>query len=177
VLVDDHARFERLYQSHAGAVLTFARRRTSPNEAEDVVAEVFLAAWRRLEEVPADPLPWLLGIARGVLSNRRRGAARSSALDTRLREVAPTGPVGDEAWTPDGRVLRALRTLAPSDQELLLLVAWEQLNRRQVAEVLGTSAGTVAVRLHRARRRLARALDTRPPARSHGTAEAEEVVR
>jgi RNA polymerase sigma-70 factor, ECF subfamily len=175
--MDDHARFERLYQGYAGALVTFARRRTSPNEAEDVVAEVFLAAWRRLEEVPADPLPWLLGITRGALSNRRRGAERSSALIARLREVEPTVPVGGAGWTPDGRVLQALRTLAPADQELLLLVAWEQLNRRQVAEVLGTSAGTVAVRLHRARGRLARALDARPTARSDETAEPEEVVR
>jgi RNA polymerase sigma-70 factor (ECF subfamily) len=177
VLVDDQARFERLYRGYAGVVLTFARRRTSPTEAEDVVADVFLAAWRRLEEVPADPLPWLLGIARGVLSNRRRGAERSSALIARLEEVEPAVPVGEEAWTPDGRVLRALRALAPADQELLLLVAWDQLNRRQVAHVLGTSAGTVAVRLHRARRRLARALNPRAPARSHETAERKEVVR
>ena len=175
--MDDHARFDRLYHGYAGAVLTFARRRTSPSEAEDVVAEVFLAAWRRLEEVPGDPLPWLLGIARGVLSNRRRGAERSSALIARLQEVEPSVPVGDEARTPDGRVLQALHTLTPSDQELLLLVAWEQLNRRQVAEVLGTSAGTVAVRLHRARVRLARALYGRPPVRAHQPAEPEEVVR
>jgi RNA polymerase sigma-70 factor (ECF subfamily) len=176
--MDDHARFERLYQGYAGALVTFARRRTSPSEAEDVVAEVFLAAWRRLDDVPADPLPWLLGIARGVLSNRRRGAERSSALTTRLREVEPTVPNGDdEAWTPEDRVLQALQTLEPVDQELLLLVAWEQLNRRQIAEVLGTSAGTVAVRLHRARGRLARALDACSPARAHETAEPGEVVR
>jgi RNA polymerase sigma factor (sigma-70 family) len=127
--------------------------------------------------VPADALPWLLGIARGVLSNRRRGAERSSALIARLRDVEPTVAVGDEARTPDGRVLQALSTLAPADQELLLLVAWEQLNRRQVAQVLGTSAGTNAVRLHRARRRLARALDARSPAKSREPAEPEEVVR
>jgi RNA polymerase sigma-70 factor (ECF subfamily) len=177
MLMDEHARFERLYRGFAGPVLTFARRRTSPTEAEDVVAEVFLAAWRRLDEVPADPLPWLLGVTRGVLSNRRRGAGRSSALVARLREVEPTVPAGDDAWTPDGRVLRALSTLAPADQELLLLVAWEQLNRRQVAQVLGTSAGTVAVRLHRARARLARALDAPPGATSHEAAERQEVVR
>ena len=158
-------------------MLTFARRRTSPSEAEDVVAEVFLAAWRRLEQVPADPLPWLLGIARGALSNRRRGAERSSALIARLREEQPTVPTGLEAETAEGRVIQTLGTLAPADRELLLLVAWEQLNRRQVAAVLGISVGAVAVRLHRARNRLARALEAQPGARSHQTAESEEVVR
>lgn len=175
--MDDHARFERLYQGYAGAVLTFVRRRTSSIEAEDVAAEVFLAAWRRLEEVPSDPLPWLLAIARGALSNRRRGVERSSALIMRLRELEPTVPVGGEAQTPDGRVLQALATLAPADQELLLLVAWEQLNRRQLAQALGTSVGTVAVRLHRARNRLARALDARLAAASPEIVKPEEVVR
>jgi RNA polymerase sigma-70 factor (ECF subfamily) len=117
------------------------------------------------------------GIARGAPSNRRRGAERSSALIARLREVQPTVPIGAEAETADGRVLQALGTLAPADRELLLLTAWEQLNRRQVAEVLGISVGTVAVRLHRARGRLARALDAGPAARSVETAKREEVVR
>jgi RNA polymerase sigma-70 factor, ECF subfamily len=175
--MNDQERFESLYQGYAGTVLTFARRRTSPSEAEDVVAEVFLAAWRRLDEAPRDPLPWLLGIARGVLSNRRRGAKRSSALIARLREVEPAVSSGDEAWAPDGRVLEGLRTLTPADQELLLLVAWEHLNRRQIAEVLGTSAGTVAVRLHRARSRLARVLDSQLSERRRETAEPEGVVR
>ena len=175
--MDDHARFERLYQGYAGAVLTFARRRTSPSDADDVAADVFLAVWRRLDEVPGDPLPWLLGIARGILSNRRRGAERSSALVARLREVEPTVRVDEAAWAPDGRVLRALSTLAPADQELLLLVAWERLDRRQIADVLGTSVGAVAVRLHRARGRLARALDAQPPAPTHHSAEPKEVVR
>lgn len=175
--MDDHARFERLYEGYAGAVFTFARRRTSPSEAEDVVAEVFLAAWRRLDQMPAEPFPWLLGIARGVLSNRRRGAARSAALTERLRQVVPTVHGDGADWTPDDRVFSALRTLTPADQELLLLVAWEQLNRRQVAEVLGVSAGTVAVRLHRARGRLARALDAPVAARSPRSTKPEEVVR
>ena len=157
--MDERAHFERLYQQHAGAVLTFARRRGAAADADDVVAEVFLAAWRRWDELPADPLPWLLGIARGVLTNRRRSQGRASALQDRLRHTDL--PVAGE---PDGgpaeaRVIDALREHSPGDQELLLLVAWEGLSRRQIAAMLGISPGTVAVRLHRARVRLVQALN------------------
>jgi RNA polymerase sigma-70 factor, ECF subfamily len=69
--VDDRARFEDLYSAHAGGLLGFARRRLGASEADDLVADVFLVAWRRLGDVPGDPLPWLLGVARRVLANRR----------------------------------------------------------------------------------------------------------
>jgi RNA polymerase sigma-70 factor, ECF subfamily len=148
-----------LYVSHAGVVRTFARRRAGAAEADDVVAEVFLSAWRRIDEVPSDPLPWLLGIARGVLSNRRRGQDRNAALITRLRteHLAHQNPSANEL---DAALVTALGSLSGSDQELLLLVAWERLDTEQLAEVVGLAKGTVAVRLHRARRRLKRAMET-----------------
>jgi len=163
-------RFERLYGAHAGIVRRFARRRADAAEADDVVAEVFLAAWRRLDEVPADPVPWLLGMARGVLSNRRRGEDRHAALIARLmsEQLANASPRDSEL---DLGLVRALGSLSATDQELLLLVAWERLSSLQVAEVLGLRRGTVAVRLHRARRRLERALaneqQSTPDARGH----------
>jgi RNA polymerase sigma-70 factor (ECF subfamily) len=73
---------------HAGFVLAYARRRTDSATADDVVADVFLTAWRRLADVPSDPLPWLLGIARRILANRRRGEARTAALHHRLATTA-----------------------------------------------------------------------------------------
>jgi RNA polymerase sigma-70 factor, ECF subfamily len=149
-------RFERLYRAHAGAVRTFARRRTGVAEADDVVADVFLSAWRRLDDAPGDPLPWLLGMARGVLSNRRRGEDRHAALIARLmcEQLASRGHSDDGL---DIALIKALGSLSASDRELLLLVAWERLSSEQLAQVLGLSKGTVAVRLHRARRRLKRA--------------------
>ena len=159
-------RFERLYRAHAGAVRMFARRRTGVAEADDVVAEVFLSAWRRLDDVPGDPLPWLLGIARGVLANRRRGEDRHAALIARLMsEQLANSALGDDEL--DLALIRALGSLSASDQELLLLVAWERLSSEELAQVLGLSKGTVAVRLHRARRRLKRAFaDQQQPTRS-----------
>ena len=154
--MDRQGRFEEIYRVHADRVHAYARRRTNPSTADDVVAEVFLVVWRRLDQVPADPLPWLLGAARRVLANRRRSEGRAAALHDRLRSsgglVAPgTAPVDDT-------VLRAMACLGEEDRELLLLIAWEGLTQAEVAEALGLRRGTVAVRVHRARRRLAEAL-------------------
>jgi RNA polymerase sigma factor (sigma-70 family) len=162
------AQFEQLYRRHAGRVLAYALRRTSPAVADDVVADVFLVAWRRLDDMPADELAWLLGVARRVLANRRRGDRRATALHDRLafehRDVTgdPSGggAAGDagDAGDVDERVLTALDRLAERDRELLMLIAWEGLSHTEVAQVLGVRRGTVAVRLHRARQQFAAAL-------------------
>ena len=77
-------RFEELFREHYGAVRGYALRRAPADLAQDAVSETFLVAWRRLDDVPADALPWLFGVARRVLANQRRSADRSSALERRL---------------------------------------------------------------------------------------------
>jgi DNA-directed RNA polymerase specialized sigma24 family protein len=66
-----HERFACVFDEHVRAVSAYALRRTTPAEADDVVAETFLIAWRRLNEIPPDPKPWLLGVARRALANQR----------------------------------------------------------------------------------------------------------
>jgi RNA polymerase sigma-70 factor (ECF subfamily) len=155
--VEKRARFEQLYRAHAGAVRTYAARRASTEAvADDIVSDVFLVVWRRIDDVPHEPLPWLLATARRALANRRRSERRSVALTERLaglrgRQSAPTPETGD-------RLLDALALIPEPDRELLMLVAWEGLEPREIAEMLGIRPGTVAVRLHRARGRLAAAL-------------------
>src|SRR5579875_534806 len=95
MMMDSRARFEEMYRAHCGAVRSFVHRRARPAVADDVVADVFALAWRRLDQVPGDALPWLLGIARGVLANRRRGEARQQALHDRL--AASTIPAAELA--------------------------------------------------------------------------------
>jgi RNA polymerase sigma factor (sigma-70 family) len=153
-----------MYVEQGPALRTFLHRRIDPTVADDVVAEVFLAAWRRYDEVPSDPLPWLLGIARGVLANQRRGQARRWALNERLSSGAPRDcrEPRHDAQGDFSPVLQACASLGPRDQEILLLVAWDGLERAQAARVLGISTAQFAVRLHRARRRLRRALDAEP---------------
>ncbi len=79
--------FAALYEIHHARVLAYALRRTrTVADAEDAAAETFVVAWRKRASIPADPLPWLYGIARRVLANsayydqaRRFGRLVSSA--------------------------------------------------------------------------------------------------
>lgn len=165
-----------MYREQGAAVRTFVHRRVDPAVGDDVVAEVFLIAWRRFDRVPTDELAWLLGIARGVLANQRRGEARRSALTARVaRNRVEDAQLGPESLGADSEVLQACASLGSRDQEILLLIAWDGLDRAQAARVLGISTATFAVRLHRARRRLARALAAEAhliqPAETHSTSE------
>jgi RNA polymerase sigma-70 factor, ECF subfamily len=145
-LVDPSARFEALYRAHAGAVRTYVRHRSDAQSADDVVADVFVVAWRRLDDVPKDPLPWLLGVARRTLANRRRSVARDLALKGRIVLERSA----DVAQERDDAVLRALGALREPDREALLLVGWEGLEPAQAAVVLGVRANTFSARLYRA---------------------------
>jgi RNA polymerase sigma-70 factor, ECF subfamily len=153
---DRRDEFEELFAAHYWAVRDFVLRRVPASTAEDVVAETFLIAWRRLAEIEDDPLPWLLGVARRVVANQLRADRRRGALRDRLR-----GTVGASApeWEPPvdaGSDLgQALASLSQREREALLLVAWEGLDAPRAARVLGCSAATFRVRLHRARRRVA----------------------
>jgi len=150
----DRPRLEELFAAYAPAVRAYARRRTDPASADDVVMEVFLVACRRLDAVPAEPLPWLLGCARRVLANQRRSVRRSDALVTRIGSTLGGPPVQPDA---SERLERALSTLRESDREVLLLNAWDDLDGAALGIVLGCSRTAAGVRLHRARRRLAAA--------------------
>ena len=154
-------RFVALYEAHAGAVLAYARRRIGPEAAEDVLAETFLVAWRRRDDVPPDALPWLYAVTANVLRNRARSDRRQAALSARLaaEPASPALPADDD--TPDPRLREALATLKPIDREALLLTAWEGLSADRAARAAGCSRATFHVRLHRARKRLAHALEER----------------
>ena len=150
-------RLQSLFEAHAAAVRAYALRRVDSSTADDAVSNVFVIACRRIEDIPADPLPWLLACARRVLSNHHRSARRQGALVDRLS--AERFQAAD--WEPRPRtgLLRALAEIGPGDREVLLLVAWEDLTPERAAAALQCSRATFAVRLHRARRRLAAALE------------------
>ncbi|GAA3215933.1 RNA polymerase sigma factor [Nonomuraea helvata] len=161
---DRKTRFEAMYQQTYEHILGYALRRCdSPEDAADVVAETFAIAWRRVDAVPPDGEArlWLYGVARNVLANHRRGQARhrhrSVELDTDLADLYAHSP---ETSVELGAIARAFEQLPEDDRELISLVAWEGLDRAQIATVLGCSRNAVRIRLHRARKRFSKALAT-----------------
>jgi RNA polymerase sigma factor (sigma-70 family) len=159
-------RFERLFREHGRGLLGYALRRAAgPEDAADVVAETFLVAWRRIDEVPpgSQARPWLFGVARHTLANNARGARRRDRLSERLREDLITQLPADAGQTPvDTPLLEALERLGEDDREVLRLAVWEQLDSDALALALGVSSVTARGRLHRARRRLRRELEKNP---------------
>lgn len=159
--LDEHAaerRFRQLFQAESRALIGYALRRVQrPEDAADVVADTFLVAWRRIDDVPAgaEGRLWLFGVARRVVANHHRGASRGHKLSQRLgEELARQAPVQDDGDGLAEAVRGALARLWPDDRELLCLVSWEGLRASEVARVLDLPAATVRTRLHRARRRL-----------------------
>jgi RNA polymerase sigma-70 factor (ECF subfamily) len=154
---DSRAQFERVYHDCYAAVQRYTARRVPPEAVQDVVADTFVTAWRRYGELHGEPLPWLLGIARRTAANQRRGGARREALRERLsgeQRLSAEPRLGEG----DAHLTAALATLAERDREALMLVAWDGLEHRVAATVMGCSTGAFTVRVHRARRKLERAL-------------------
>ncbi|MEW2270198.1 RNA polymerase sigma factor [Streptomyces griseofuscus] len=153
----DEQRFTELYHDHHAAVDAYVRRRLdSAHAVDDVVAEVFLTAWRRLKEVPSGAvLPWLYATARRLMANARRADQRRANL---VEAAAGHGRhfVDDPADGVAGNlaVAAAFDALREQDKEVLRLALWEELPARQAAKVLGCTTASFHVRLHRARARL-----------------------
>jgi RNA polymerase sigma-70 factor (ECF subfamily) len=176
----------QLHEHHAAGVRAYVLRRSDPQTADDVCAEVWAIAWRRIDEVPEDALPWLFEVARRVLANERRRQRRLTALRERLSAARGAG-VAEPPSLPGDPVLRdALRRLKPTDIEVLLLIAWDDLTPARAAAALGVRPGAFAVRLHRARARLAAALeqetatqgqDQPVPGAASATNQAQEITR
>jgi RNA polymerase sigma factor (sigma-70 family) len=172
--------FQRLYTAYVDPVLGYALRRVgTPADAADVVAETFLVAWRRRADVPAGEAArlWLYGVARRVLANQRRGELRRSALGSRLRAELPT-VVPDLAGAVVGQTdaFRALAQLGKADREVVELTAWEGLDSREVADVLGITPVAARARLSRARNRLRGLLGHDPVPAGHETSRTTQTV-
>ena len=155
---DRRALLDGWFRAYSHRVLAYLLHRTDPQTAQDLLQEVFVTAFRRAPDVPQPPLGWLFGTARRLLANRYRGGRREDQLIARLFE-----DIGHET-DPDTADLKeafaqTLATLSASDRDVLVLTGWYGLTPTEAAEALDCSPSTYAVRLHRARKRLAVALD------------------
>jgi RNA polymerase sigma-70 factor (ECF subfamily) len=165
-VIDAQERFVGLYDSCYRRVLAYAVQHADATVAEDVASETFLIAWRRLGDIPDPPLPWLLAVARNLLRQQYGALARQRRLETRI--TALTSAHDLHAWDAAEHVIdratavEALAALPKDDVETLTLTTWHGLSPAEAAAVVGCSPRAFTVRLSRARRRLASALNLAP---------------
>ena len=178
---DAIGRFTAIYDESYPRVYAYAVSRTGRQLAEEVASETFCVAWRRFGDLPSQPLPWLLGIARNVLRESYRAEVKQSSLAAELRAWTSeaeltSGDVG-ESVVERAQLLQALSLLSSSDREILTLIAWHGLSPAEAAKVVGSSKATFFVKLHRARKRLEQALSDGFAARSPLLATETEKAR
>jgi RNA polymerase sigma factor (sigma-70 family) len=153
--VTDEQQFRAIYEEHHAAVCAYFARRAARDDVEDLAAETFAVAWRKLPRRIEQPLPWLYAVAGKVLANHRRRLARRGAFAHDPSTGDPAERFGD-----DRGLAAAFGQLGEHDREALCLVAWEGLSIADAARAAGCSKATFHVRLSRARARLARELET-----------------
>lgn len=158
-------RFREVYDAAYVDLLRFVRRRVHPTHAEDVVGDVMLVAWRRLDDVPVDissARAWLFGVARKTIQNTRRRDDRHDAVAVRLTEVRHS--LADAGQHPDlvahrADIAAAWPLLSALYQEAIALSVLDGLTAPEAAAVLGISPTAFRLRLSRARRVLRRLVD------------------
>lgn len=172
--IERRERFEALSAEVFEPLQRYLRRRASAQDAEDVLGDVMLTLWRRLEDVPVGQgLPWTYGVARRTLANQRRSRSRHLRLVQRLEsEPGPKSTVDQTDLGLDPELQDALDQLKDEDREILRLWAWEQLEPREIAPVMGMTVNAATLRLSRARKKLAASLARQnPPAAGHNQVE------
>lgn len=170
--------FEALAPALVDPLRRYLARRTDPATADDVLAETLLVCWRRLGDLPPEPLPWAYGVARNCLANAARGVRRQQRLAARIATVDPPAtatPGPGEDGDPD--LTEALAALREEDAELLRLWAWEQLSTAEIGLVLDITANAASIRLHRAREKLREELTGRQDIAAAGHEETNERRR
>jgi RNA polymerase sigma-70 factor (ECF subfamily) len=149
-------RFEDIADEVFQPLQRYLRRRAGSADAEDVLSEVMVTIWRRLDEVPQGrALPWSYGVARRALANQRRSQSRRLRLVQRMETEPHDRLSPDHAEQgPDADLMAALDALDDRDREILRLWAWEQLEPREIATVLGLTVNAATLRLSRSKKRL-----------------------
>lgn len=154
-------RFAELYDAHFPRLVAYCRRRVDAQAVDDLVADVFLAAWRRINDAPPvdEALPWLYRIAYNTTGNHWRGRDRRRRLTQRLAGLRPSNsrhPVTHQIESREelAHIVEVAGSLRFGDIEVLRLAYWEELSVSEIGEVVGVSANTAKQRLRRARTRL-----------------------
>jgi len=152
----DPTAFVELFWRHGPAVHAYLARRTGRHDADDLLSEVWLRAFKgrvSYDRRCPDARPWLYGIARNVLRAHWREAARPVVVAEGAEPALDPWSDADlrlDAAAQVETLRQTLAALSEDEREVLLLVVWEQLTPAEVAVTLGIPQGTARSRLHRA---------------------------
>ncbi|MBT8164256.1 MAG: sigma-70 family RNA polymerase sigma factor [Acidimicrobiia bacterium] len=172
-----------MYEEHYADIRSYCLRRLSVEAANDAAAEIFIVAWRKIDEVPqgAEARLWLFAVARNTVAHQYRSRSQTSRLRSKLEQTAVRSPAGASAEdvvvrrSQDRAVLEALGRMKPDDQELVRLKMWEELSHAEIGEVFGISAHAVDMRMQRVGKRLARLLSATKGVRPQAIPEGGEL--
>jgi RNA polymerase sigma factor (sigma-70 family) len=153
--------FVDVFDRHFDAIHRYLRRRVGKEIADELASETFAQAFehrKRYDRRRADARPWLYGIAHNLLRHHYRDEERA------LRAYARTGvdPVqasAEDTGLPGPDLADALAALSPGERDVLLLIAWAELEYAEAAQALQIPVGTVRSRLSRARGRVRELLE------------------
>ncbi len=169
-LAGDGEAFAVIFDLHRDRVYRHALRMTRDiHDAEDVTAGAFLELWRRrssVRVVEESVLAWLLVTTTNLSRNRARGLRRYRALLGALPRASDARGADDAALehieqsAAAQRVRRALSSLSRSDAVAIALTTFEHCTAAELAKILGISEATARTRLHRARARMATAIES-----------------
>ena len=160
VPLQTEAMFNSIYEQHHADVLAYFLRRLDRSQSEEATAEVFVVAWRRIDDVPtgAETRPWLFGVAHNVLRNKQRTIRRVGRLLARLAATRDEQPPTPETVvlrrSEDQAVLNLMERLRPGDREVLRLRLWEEATFDEIAIVMDCSRHAAEQRYRKALLRL-----------------------
>jgi RNA polymerase sigma-70 factor (ECF subfamily) len=149
-------RFRAVADEATPAVGAYIRRRIYPlsySDVDDLVEEVLIIAWRRLDDIPEGAeVPWLIGVARNVLRNAHRKYRRGEVVVAHLPSPHHDASAEDNVIADEG-VRAALESLNDDDRDIVLLHAWDGRSASEIGVILNITANAAAVRLSRAQDR------------------------
>lgn len=143
----DEEWLERLWESHADKVASFALRRVGPDRVDDVVIATFTVAWQRREQRPYKPAAWLMGVARNVIYEMYRSDDRWHFAGANLVSEANAADDTAEVVARRDLVRRGLEALSAPLREVLLLSAWDDVSAQEGARILNCTTGVSSARL------------------------------
>ncbi|MFI8529292.1 RNA polymerase sigma factor [Streptomyces aquilus] len=177
--------FELLFHRYADDIHRYVSRRLGTETADDLMAETFVVAFqqrRRYDLTRPHARPWLYGIVTNLVGQHRRAEARRLRALARAAATGTADGDGGEALADRvtarvgaertrAELAGALATLPARYRDVLLVIAWGDLDYAEAAEALGVPVGTVRSRLHRARAGLRAALGGSDPTAPHDDTE------